>query len=122
MGGLSVQYVENKKRIPDSDVLAISRSPGELEVEPIAFRTVSDVEVARLPDGKKIRTRHVVFEKLSDYQSFQIESFIRQHAADIDNDRRSGFERRQYDDPRYRQEEYRKMYERRFGRDRRALL
>ncbi len=122
MGGLSVQYIENKKRVADSEVLAVSQSPGSLKVEPIPFRIVTDLEAARMPDGKKIRNRHVEFRKLTDYQSFQLESFIRKHTTDLDTDRRMGIERRQYDDPRFKDEEYKKMYERRFRMDRRALL
>jgi len=122
MGGLSVQYIENKRREVDSEVLAISQPPEGVRVEPIRFRTVSDLEVTRMPDGKKIRTRHVAFGKLTDYQSFQLESFIRSHTSDLDTDRRAGMERRQYDDPRFGEDDYKKMYERRFGRDRRALL
>jgi hypothetical protein len=122
MGGLAVQYVENNKRAVDSEVLAISQPPEGIKVEPIPFRIVTDHEVTRLPGGKAVRTSHVQFGKLTDYQSFQLESFIRKYSTDVGTDRRSGVERRQYDDPRFLEDEYKRMYERRFGQDRRSLL
>ena len=119
MGGIAVQYVEKKQRTIESDELAIALLPKEIKVEPIPFKIVSDIAVAQLPDGKTIRNRCMEFGKLTDYQSFQLESFIQQYTTAIDRDRRSGLDRRQYNDPRFEDEEYRELYERRIHGDRR---
>jgi len=118
MGGLSAQYIENKQRTIESDTLAISIPAESVQVEPMPFEIIKDVEVTKMPDGKSIRTRCVQFGKLTDYQSFQLKSFIKQHTTAIIKDRRTG-SRRQYDDPRFEDEEYREMYERRIITERR---
>jgi hypothetical protein len=120
MGGLSAQYVENKQRIAESEALAISVPPESVQVEPIPYKIIKDIEVTKMPDGKPIRTRCVQFGKLSDYQSFQLKSFIKEHTTEIIEDRRKGGERRQFDDPSFDEEEYRKMYDRRILRERRG--
>ena len=119
MGGLAIQYVENKNRTVESDELAIALPSDGIKVEPIPFRIISDVEVATMPGGKTIRNRCVEFGKLSDYQSYQLKTFIQNHTVHTQGDRRSGADRRQFSDPRFEEEEYREMYERRISYDRR---
>ena len=120
MGGLSVQYIANKQRTADSDALALAVPPETVRVEPIPYELVKDVEVARLPDGKSIRTRCVKFGKLSDYQTFQLQTFIREHTTAIIRDRRCGKDRRQFEDPRFADDAYRRQFERRILLERRG--
>ena len=122
LGGLWVQYIANRQRAAESEALTISLPDLGEKVEPIPFRIVTDNEVARLPDGKVVRNRHVQFGTLTDYQTFQIKTLIREFASDIDLDRRSGSERRRRKDPRFEDEAFQRVNERRFGGDRRSLL
>ena len=119
MGGLAVQYLDNKSRVFESEELAISTTSDDIKVEAIPFKTLSDKEVSRIPGGKTIRNRCVEFGRLSAYQTYQLESFIKQNAAEINRDRRTGDERRQYDDPRFEDDAYREIYEQRMQVERR---
>ena len=121
MGGLAVNYVESKQRVVNSEELAITIASEGVKVERMPYTVVKDVEVATMPDGKKIRNRCVEFGILSDYQVFQLKSFIQAHTVEVRRDRRIGGNRRQSDDPRYEDEIYRNLYERRILDDRRNL-
>lgn len=120
MGGLAAQYIASRQRTVDSDALAIAAPPEDIRVEPIPYQIVKDVEVTRMPDGKPIRTRSVKFGKLNDYQSFQLQSFIREHTTEIVVDRRSGRDRRQRVDPRFDDDAYSRKHERRILMERRG--
>lgn len=119
MGGLSVQYIENKKRITDSNVLSLAIPEEGLKLENIPFEVVSDTIKAQLPDARNIRTRCVKFGKLSPYQTYQLEVFIKNYTSQQGHDRRNGHDRRQFDDPRFDDEDYRILYERRINGERR---
>lgn len=120
MGGLAVQYIENKERATESDILAIAVADEGIKVEPLPFHVKLDVELAVLPDGKKIKKRCVEFGKLTTYQKYQLEAFIKAYSMTNNSDRRDGLDRRQYEDPRFEAEDYRMIYERRMGPDRRS--
>jgi len=119
MGGLAVQYIDNKKRQADCLELSISLPPEGHKLEKIPFEIVSDVVVAQLPDAKVIRKRCVQFGELNSYQSFQLESFIKEYATTIIKDRRSGLDRRHFNDPQFEDEAFRATHEKRFMGERR---
>lgn len=120
MGGLAVQYIESKKRMKKHKTLTIA-TPGTGQVlDAIPYEIIADFEVARLPDGKRIRNRCVKFHQMTSYNTFQLDDFIRAHATGYILDRRSGEERRKADDPRYQDPEWGPQHERRSGTDRRA--
>lgn len=75
-GGIAVQYIDSKERQINSSELSISIPPDGIKVENIAFRTVSDVEVAELPDNKKIRRRNIKFEDMNQKQKAKLVSFL----------------------------------------------
>jgi len=56
---------------------------------------------------------------LTSYNKFQLESFIKKHTEAILKDRRSGRDRRKFNDPKFEDPSYRAMYERRVMGDRR---
>jgi len=120
MGGLAVQYIQNKDRTFDSEELAISVPDQSIKVGPIPFKTKLEIDVAALPDGKIIKKRCIEFGKRTTLQNHQIESFIRQFAMESGVDRRMIEDRRQYEDPRFEDEDYQMLNERRDGGDRRT--
>ena len=120
MGGLSVQYIETKKRTIDSDVLSISVPDAGVKLENISFEVVSDNVKAALPDERKIRMRCVKFGKMSPYQTFQLETFIKKYTTSEGFDRRFGLDRRKFNDPKFEEEAYRTLYDRRRGGERRT--
>jgi hypothetical protein len=119
MGGLQVQYIENKQRVSESKELAISMPEKGIVVEPVPFILVMDAAVSQMPGGKTIKKRCVEFGKLTDYQTYQLKSFIKDHTIEINTERRGNRERRQFDDPRYGETEYYDMYNRRINSERR---
>ena len=119
LGGLAVQYVDSKKRQIECFELSIS-FPGEgIVVEGIPFDIVFETVVATLPDTRNIMKRCVQFGKLTSRQSLKLEAFIKKNGVEILTDRRSGIDRRQFEDPRFRDETYRASYERRIFGERR---
>lgn len=121
LGGLAVQYIENKKRILDTDVLSVTIPGAGIKLEKIPFEVISDTITAELPDARKIRTRCVKFGKLSPYQAFQLESFIKNYTNSDGFDRRTGTDRRDFDDPQFDDESYRTLYDRRMLGERRVI-
>ena len=119
MGGLSVQYIENKDRTVKCEKLSISLPSNRVKVDKLPYKVVSDVKIAYLPDSRRIRNRCVQFEDLTSYNKFQLESFIKKHTKAILKDRRSGRDRRKFNDPKFEDPSYRAMYERRVMGDRR---
>lgn len=120
MGGLAVQYVENKKRVGDYAEMSIYAPGDGIALDRLPFDIISDYEVARMPDGKIIRNRCVKFGPLTTYQTFQLEQFIKNHGAKCMEDRRQGADRRKFIDPRYGDDAYKDTFiERRSGVDRR---
>ena len=119
MGGLAIQYFNSKHRQIDCFELSLSL-PGEgIKVEGLPFEIVTDFKVAQLPDGREIRKRCVQFGKLDSYKSFQLETFIKNNTSEIVKDRRSGFDRRQFNDPRFNDETFKAHNERRVLGERR---
>ena len=119
MGGLAVQYIENKKRSTQCDELSINVPGKGIQLESIPFTVISDVEIAVMPDSTRIKNRCVQFGELSSYQAFQLEAFINKHGADIARNRRSDLKRRQLDDPKFEDEDYRVLYDKRYMGERR---
>lgn len=120
MGGLAVQYMENKKRSLDGDLLSIQVPDNGVKLDGLRFKVVSDRVLATLPDGRKIHNCCIQFQQLSAYQSFQLESFIKGHAHHGAGERRNRPDRRMFEDPRFQDEHYRNAFERRSGLERRS--
>ena len=121
-GGLAVQYVESEKRMFESTELSISIPSNGIQLSGLVYREVSDKAIAELPDGKKIRNRSVEFINLNPQQIHKLEAFIREYSLHLTKDRRSGVDRRQFKDPKFADEDYRRLYNRRSGKDRRMLV
>jgi hypothetical protein len=122
MGGLAVQYVESDKRMFESTELSVSIPSTGVLLSGIVFRQVSDQAIAELPDGKKIRNRSVEFINLNPQQNHRLETFIREYSLHLTQDRRSGVERRQFQDPKFEDDDYHRLYNRRSGKDRRVIV
>ena len=75
-GGLAVQYIDSKERQIESNELSISIPPHGIKLEGIPFQIVSDVEIAELPDSKKIRRRSIKFSELTKAQSAKLVKFL----------------------------------------------
>ena len=120
MGGLAVQYIENKPRTKKYKELSILIPGNKPILDRISFEVIADFSIAELPDGKKIRNRCVKFNQMTSYHTFQLDDFIREYSTSYIMDRRSGEERRKVDDPRYQDPEFSRQNERRSGLDRRA--
>ena len=120
MGGLAVQYLEHKSRTFDSDRLSVSVPDKGVKLEGLAFRVVSDRSLAKMPDGRMIHNCCIEFKNLGAYQNFQIENFIANHTHRPAGERRSGNERRRFEDPRFQDEQYRLTFERRGASERRT--
>jgi len=122
IGGLAVQYLENKQRSGDAASLSISVPKGGIAVRNLDFRIISDKSIAKLPNGKMIRNRCLEFTRVSHQKRYQVESFINHYAMHLKQDRRAGIDRRQYMDPRFDEDSFYQMYNRRSGIDRRKIL
>ncbi|MFH1981451.1 MAG: hypothetical protein ABIL58_06390 [Pseudomonadota bacterium] len=122
LGGLAVQYVENKKRAITATELSISVPSEGIALSGLEFLMISDKAIAQLPDGKLIRNRCVEFANLAPQKRFQLESFINHYSMNLKRDRRAGIDRRQYNDPKFADEDYYRMYNRRTSIDRRKIL
>ena len=121
MGGLAVQYVENKQRSQEYSELSIYFPSEGIVLDEVPFEIISDFEITRLPDDKMIRKRCVKFGKLTTYQAFQLEEFIKKYGTKRLEDRRQdGSDRRKFQDSRYGDPRYEETHpERRSGRERR---
>ena len=119
MGGLSVQYFENKKRKLETDTLSIHVPDQGLVLEGMKFDVISDRIVAKLAEEKIIRSRCVSFRDQSRLQSYQLETFMKQFTLNSPADRRTGRERRRHVDPRFDDDAFRSEHERRDGIERR---
>lgn len=119
LGGLAVQYVDSKKRQTECFELAISLPDKGMVLEGIPFEIILDREIATLPDARKIRKRCVEFGELNSYQSLKLEAFIKKHTTKIIKDRRSGTERRQFENPQFQGDEFKALHERRVLGERR---
>jgi len=76
MKGLAVQYVESKKILHNVTTLSIMVPGRGIVVEDIPFRTVTDFEIAQLPNSRKVRTLCVCFERLLPMQKVHLERLI----------------------------------------------
>ncbi len=119
IGGLAVQYLESKQRSQDATSLSISVPKGGIAVRNLDFKIISDKSIATLPNGKMIHNRCLEFIHVSNQKRYQVESFINHYAMHLKQDRRAGIDRRQYIDPRFDEDRYYQMYNRRNGIDRR---
>jgi hypothetical protein len=120
IGGLAVQYIENKKRMKKYPELSIAITKKQPILDRMPYDVIADYKIAELPDGKIIRNRCVRFQQMTSYHTFQLDDFIRQHSTGFILDRRSGEERRKYNDPRYNDPIWVQKNERRSGIDRRS--
>lgn len=75
-GGLAVHYIDSKARQIESNELDISTPDEGIRIEGIPFQTVSDIEIADMPDGKKIRRRSIKFGDLSNTQRTGLVNFL----------------------------------------------
>lgn len=119
LGGLMVQYIDSKDRQRKANELSILSKSDGLRVKKIPFETLTDFEVARLPDGKTVRNRSVKFGQLTREQTFQLEAFIKTHGVKTVPDRRGQGDRRSDEDRRYEDPEFNLLHDRRSGLDRR---
>ena len=94
MGGLAVQFVENKNRLQNSDTISISIPSTGVTLGDLQCKIISEKILTSLPNGKQIYNRCLEFTNLTSVQSLQLESFIRKHTFHSIQDRRSGAERR----------------------------
>jgi len=62
-------------------------------------KVIFEKVLTTLPNGKKIYNRSVEFVNLTKIQNLQLESFIRKHTFHTIPDRRSGKDRRVFNDP-----------------------
>lgn len=122
IGGLAVQYLESKQRSGDATTLSISIPNGGIAVRDLDFRVITDKLMAKLPDGKIIHNRCLEFTHISPQKRYQLESFINHYAMHLKQDRRTGIDRRQYLDPRFDEDDFYQMYNRRSSLDRRKIL
>ena len=123
MGGLAVEYVENKQRSQTYSELSIYFPSEGIVLDEVPFETISDFEITRMPDDKAIRKRCVEFGKLTTHQAFQLEEFIKKHGTKcLEDRRRNDTDRRTFHDPRYGDPGYEETHpERRRGTDRRRM-
>ena len=119
MGGLAVQYVENKKRTAKYRELSIYIPADGIVIDRVPYEVIDDCEVARMPDEKAIRKQRVKFGALTTFHSVQLEQLINNHGAKCLADRRGGGDRRKVNDPRYQDDAYEEWVDRRSGEDRR---
>lgn len=120
MGGLASQYIENKKRMKPYPQISIVIPGGKKIIERIAYEIIADFQIAEMPDGKIIRNRCVKFQHMTSFHTFQLDDYIREFSTSYIMDRRSGEERRKFEDQRYEDPEWKTRKERRSGKDRRA--
>ena len=115
MGGLAVQFVENKNRLIDSNTVSISIPSTGVTLGNLECKTISEKVIASLPNGKQIYNRCLEFINLTSLQNLQLESFIRKHTFHKIPDRRSGKDRRCRKDP-----DFNDLEDRRSGIERRV--
>lgn len=118
-GGLMVQFIENKERNSDCKELSIQVPGRGFTIKKISYEIVREIEVGKLPDGRKIRNRSIKFNAMTPPQLLLIKDLIKNFTSDYQKDRRSGKERRVKIDPDYFDEEWRIKVDRRKRLDRR---
>jgi hypothetical protein len=101
MGGLAVQYVENKSRRHDTDVISVAIPSIGVTLPDLQCKVILEKVITELPNGKQIYNRCVEFVNLTKIQNLQLESFIRKHTFHTIPDRRSGKDRRCFNDPNF---------------------
>jgi len=99
MGGLAVQFVESKNRLHESETISISIPSIGVTLPDLQCKVIFEKVLTTLPNGKKIYNRSVEFVNLTKIQNLQLESFIRKHTFHTIPDRRSGKDRRVFNDP-----------------------
>jgi len=119
MGGIAVQYLEHKRRSLDAELLTIAVADDAFTIEGLYFRVVTDRILASLPGGRNIHTCSIEFTRLTAYQNFQLESFIKNYTIQRPQERRRPHDRRQFEDPRFQEPGYKVNFERRSGHERR---
>lgn len=119
LGGIAAQYIETGQRKKRFSHLAIATMKGNILIDELGFEVARDSRLALLPDNRIIRCRCLRFVNLSQYQNYQLETFINTYGVNPQNDRRAGTDRRRYQDPRFNDPEFRLVNERRQTPDRR---
>jgi len=101
MGGLAVQFVESKTRLQALETISISIPSIGVALPDLQCNVILEKVLTTLPNGKKIYNRCVEFINLTKVQNLQLESFIRKHTFHTIPDRRSGKDRRVFNDPNF---------------------
>jgi hypothetical protein len=117
MGGLAVQYVESKSRRQESEIISVTIPSIGVTLPELQYRVVIEKVIASLPNGKQIFNRCVEFINMTSIKKLQLESFIYRHTFDSIPDRRSGKDRRDYEESHYA-----RAHDRRTGLDRRVYV
>ena len=79
--GLAFQYIDLKMLSFDFYELSVFKSAGEIKINKIPFKAVSDFSISRLSNSKLIRRCGIKFEKLTPYQQSQLRRLIQHYAG-----------------------------------------
>ena len=67
--GMSIHYFSNRYIPDDNFDMSIGTSSGKIIIDRLKFKTVYDIEVGSMPNGKTIRRKAVKFMHISGYQA-----------------------------------------------------
>jgi len=87
MRGLAVQYVDQKNILRNVDELSIAFPDGQVVIDGLKFKSITDFEIAKMPDDREIRTLCVNFTNMLPAQKMQLEQFIDEYATEMVDDR-----------------------------------
>jgi len=79
--GLAFQYIDLKMLSLDFYTLSISNITGEIKINEIPFKAISDFAISRVSSSEFIRRCGIKFEKLTPNQQSQLRRLIQHYAG-----------------------------------------
>jgi YD repeat-containing protein len=79
MGGLRAQYVGPDMHQYEKNILSIETDDGNIKIEDIPFKVITDYKFTRLPDNSYLRRCGIKFGELSEYNKTQINKLIEEY-------------------------------------------
>ena len=81
MGGLRAQYVGPDMHLYEKNILSIETDDGNIKIEDIPFKVITDYKFTRLPDNSYLRRCGIQFGKLSEYHKQQLVKLIAEYSS-----------------------------------------
>jgi c-di-GMP-binding flagellar brake protein YcgR len=79
LGGIGFYYIARDAWSVNFRMLTISKFAGEIRIENVPFKTVSDFLLSRLPNSEPKRRCGIKFDELTPDQKSELNTFIQKH-------------------------------------------